>query len=92
MKPYQPFGGRQGGGGAPNRTESGKVAAGFRTDPELRFPRHASKAHVEPILVSTAVPQIYFNPPSALKFIFWTIPSGDDIPIYKHFEILLVSQ
>ena len=52
MKPYRPFGGRQSGGGAPNRTESGKVAAGFRSDPELRFPRHASKAHVEPVLVS----------------------------------------
>ncbi|XP_078377986.1 uncharacterized protein LOC144661155 isoform X1 [Oculina patagonica] len=47
---YQPFGGRQGGGGAPNRTESGRVAAGFRSDPELRFPRHASKANVEPLL------------------------------------------
>lgn len=47
QEPYQPS---QGGGGAPNRTESGKVAAGFRADPELRFPRHASKAHVEPVL------------------------------------------
>ena len=63
MKPYQPFGGRQGGGGAPNRTESGKVAAGFRADPELRFPRHASKPNVEPVLVSMAVPQIYYAPP-----------------------------
>ena len=62
-KPYQPFGGRQGGGGAPNRTESGKVDAGFRADPELRFPRHASKPDVEPVLVSMAVPQIYFVPP-----------------------------
>jgi len=61
-KPYQPFGGRQGGGGAPNRTESGKVAAGFRADPELRFLRHASKANVEPVLVSRTVPQIYFIP------------------------------
>ena len=62
-KPYQPFGGRQGGGGAPNRTESGKVDAGFRADPELRFPRHASKPDVEPVLVSMVVPQIYFLPP-----------------------------
>nr|XP_058964974.1 uncharacterized protein LOC131791646 isoform X1 [Pocillopora verrucosa] len=50
QEPYQPFGGRQGGGGAPNRTESGHVAAGFRADPELRFPRHASKANVDPNL------------------------------------------
>ena len=63
VKPYQPFGGRQGGGGAPNRTESGRVAAGFRTDPELRFPRHASKANVEPVLVSTVGPQICLAPP-----------------------------
>ena len=41
-----------GGGGAPNRTESGRVVAGFRADPELRFPKHAPKADVEPVLVS----------------------------------------
>ena len=51
FQPYQPFGGRQGGGGDPNRTESGRVAAGFRADPELRFPRHASKTNVDPNLV-----------------------------------------
>ncbi|XP_073236100.1 uncharacterized protein [Porites lutea] len=43
-----PFGGQQVGGGAPNRTESGRVAAGFRADPELRFPKHAAKTDVEP--------------------------------------------
>lgn len=59
VKPYIPFGGHQGGGGAPNRTESGRVAAGFRVDPELRFPRHASKANVEPVLVSMEGPEIY---------------------------------
>jgi len=47
---YQPFGRQLGGGGAPVRTESGRVAAGFRADPELRFPRHADKADVEPVL------------------------------------------
>lgn len=55
FQPYQPFGGHQGGGGAPNRTESGHVAAGFRADPELRFPRHASKANVDPNLVSVTI-------------------------------------
>lgn len=50
-----PFGGQQVGGGAPNRTESGRVAAGFRADPELRFPKHAAKTDVEPGLVSEAV-------------------------------------
>ena len=55
FQPYQPFGGRQGGGGAPNRTESGRVAAGFRADPELRFARHASKANVDPNLVSVTI-------------------------------------
>lgn len=47
---YKPFGGQESGGGAPNRTESGRIAAGFRADPELRFPRHASKVDVEPVL------------------------------------------
>ncbi|XP_068745397.1 uncharacterized protein [Montipora capricornis] len=47
---YQLFGGRQGGGGAPNRTESGRIVAGFRSDPELRFPKHADKVDVEPVL------------------------------------------
>lgn len=56
MKPNQSFGGRQGGGGAPTRSESGRVIAGFRADPELRFPSHAAKADVEPILVSVACP------------------------------------
>ena len=64
LQPYQPFGGRHAGGGAPNRTESGRVAAGFRADPELRFPRHASKANVDPGLVSLSVAfvcNIYFS-------------------------------
>ena len=56
LKPNQSFGGRQGGGGAPTRSESGRVIAGFRADPELRFPSHAAKADVEPILVSVACP------------------------------------
>lgn len=79
-KSYQPFGGRQGGGGAPNRTESGRVAAGFRADPELRFPRHASKANVEPVLVSMAGPQIYLAPPYRslysgimLRVLYWAV-------------------
>lgn len=55
---YKPFGGRQSGGGAPNRTESGRIAAGFRADPELRFPKHASKTDVEPVLVSEKSPLI----------------------------------
>ena len=98
MKPYQPFGGRQGGGGAPNRTESGKVAAGFRADPELRFPRHASKANVEPVLVSLALfhhfkVYIQENTDKSMKFgcgcEYQKCPSDDDVPIYKRFEMLL---
>lgn len=72
VKPYIPFGGHQGGGGAPNRTESGRVAAGFRVDPELRFPRHASKANVEPVLVSMEGPEIYMARFTILKFIYRT--------------------
>lgn len=56
-----PFGGQQVGGGAPNRTESGRVAAGFRADPELRFPKHAAKTDVEPGLVSEATCNINNN-------------------------------
>jgi len=41
--------------------ESGRVAAGFRADPELRFPKHAAKTDVEPGLVSEAVCNIYIN-------------------------------
>lgn len=62
VKPYQSFGRRQGGGWAPNRTESGSVAAGFRVDPEFRLPRHASKANMEPVLVSMEGPEIYLAP------------------------------
>ena len=70
VKPYIPFGGSQGGGGAPNRTESGRVAAGFRVDPELRFPRHASKANVEPLLVSMEGQKFTWLCSTIRKFIF----------------------